>query len=445
MISVKDKKTTVLGAARSGIAAARLLMKHEARVFVSDLAPLDQKLNQAEELRKWGIEFEFGGHSDRVLDADFAVLSPGIPVESQIVSRVLEKGIPVYSEIEIASWFCKTPVIAVTGSNGKTTTTTLIGEMLKSRYPDAIVAGNIGQPFSEYVDHSAGAGWVVVEVSSFQLETIKDFHPSIVIVLNFAPNHLDRYRSYEDYIRAKWRITSNLGPEDLLIYNGNDVQLSDWAMGVECRRKCFRLEIEDNRGAFFHQGVIYVDAKEFIPVSEMILKGKHNYMNAMAAILAAEEAGVNPDAIKEVLRTFKGVEHRMEFVRDWNGIRFFNDSKATTIESLYYALQSFTEPVILIAGGKDKGSDFSRLNDLVKKHVYQLILIGVDAPKIEEAWKKLVPVHHGSSMEDAVEQAASLARKGDVVLLSPACASFDMFKDFEDRGRQFKQQVQKLT
>lgn len=442
--SVSGKKVTVLGAARSGLAAATLLKKHGAQVFVSDLASRAQKKEQVSELKKSGIRYEFGTHSDRILSADFAVLSPGIPVESEMVKRLRERNIPVYSEIEIASWFCEASIIAVTGSNGKTTTTTLIGEMLRRKYPDAIVAGNIGQPFSAYLENSEMAHWAAVEVSSFQLETIEYFNPHIVIVLNFAPNHLDRYRSYEEYIRAKWRVTANLDPDDLLIYNGNDIQLSDWAMRIDCRRECFRIEIEDSRGAFYKDGVIYIQGKKFFPVSEMMLKGKHNYMNAMAAILAARAASVDSGSIKDVLRTFKGVEHRMEFVRDWKGVRFFNDSKATTVESLYYALQSFEEPVILIAGGKDKGSDFSRLNELVRKHVYQLILIGIDGGKIERVWKDLVPVHHASSLENAVQKAAAMARKGDVVLLSPACASFDMFTDFEDRGRRFKKQVNAL-
>lgn len=445
MEKVSGKKITVLGAARSGVAAALLLKGAGATVFVSDSADANRKKTEKKELDTHGIPDEYGGHSERIYSADMVVLSPGISVDSPVVKEIRKREIPLFSEIEIASWFCKSEMIAVTGSNGKTTTTTLIGEMLKKKYPDAIVAGNIGQPFSEYVGKSHPAGWAVIEVSSFQLETIDTFHPKIVIVLNFAPNHLDRYRSYEEYIRAKWRITKNLTQDDLLIFNGNDIQLSDWALNLSCRKECFRLEIEDDRGAYYMDGFIHVDGKRYFPADEMIVRGKHNYMNAMAAILAARKAAVPKSAMEEVLRTFKGIEHRLEFVRELNGVRYYNDSKATTVESLYYALQSFSDPVILIAGGKDKGSDFTKLNELIAKHVKHVIVIGDASGKIETAWKSIRPVRRADSMEMAVKVASELARTNNVVLLSPACASFDMFENFEDRGDSFKKQVLALA
>jgi len=445
MKSVENKKITVLGAARSGIASAILLKNNAAEVFVSDLANREKKADEISLLEKENIACEFGLHSDRVFESDFIVLSPGIPVESQIVIELRRRNIPVYSEIEVASWFCRAPIIGVTGSNGKTTTTTMIGEMLKKEDPNTIVGGNIGQPFSEYVSQSHQARWAVVELSSFQLETIDKFHPTIAVILNFAPNHLDRYRSYEEYIRAKWRVTNNLEVDDILIFNGNDIQLSEWAFNANCLRECFRLEIEDVKGAYYKNGHIFLHGEYFMSVDEMFLQGKHNYMNAMAAILVSLNAGIQKNNIIQVLKDFKGIEHRLEFVREWNSIRFFNDSKATTIESLYYALQSFNEQIILIAGGKDKGSDFSKLSSLIDKHVKSTVLIGSAAGKIETAWKNQTRILHANSMEEAVKLAVEDADKNEVVLLSPACASFDMFQDFEDRGTQFKAQVNGLA
>ncbi len=442
--NLKNKKVTVLGAARSGLAAAKLLRNVGALPFVSDISTRDQKAEQAEQLQEWSIPFEFGRHSQRVFDADFMVLSPGIAVKSDIVRRFLQQRIPVYSEIEVASWFCKAPIIAVTGSNGKTTTTTLIGEMLRTIYPDAIVAGNIGQPFSSFVLNSHADSWAVVEVSSFQLETIERFHPRQAVILNFAPNHLDRYDSYQDYLRAKWRITENLSVDDLLIFNAVDAELLNWVDKLNVKKIGFHINGSPQEAAWFDGKSLYLYGTKLMNVDEMILRGKHNYMNAMAAALAAGNAKVPVEAIRRTLKTFAGVEHRLEFVTEKEGVKYINDSKATTVESLSFALQSFREPVVLIAGGKDKGSDFSRLNPLIKEHVKELILIGDAADKMSKAWQGLKPIHRPQSFEEAIHTAKDAARPGEVVLLSPACASFDMFKDFEDRGRQFKELVNRL-
>ncbi|MCD4692853.1 MAG: UDP-N-acetylmuramoyl-L-alanine--D-glutamate ligase [Calditrichales bacterium] len=443
-IDIKNKKITVLGAARSGLAAAKLVKNFGAQVFVSDISKKDEKKKQIEILEQAGIEYEFGAHSKRAFEADLVALSPGIPVKSEIVQFFMQAKIPVYSEIEIAGWFCRAPIIAVTGSNGKTTTTTLIGEMLKKRYPDAIVAGNIGAPFSDYVENSHEKTWAVVEVSSFQLETIDTFCPCTAAVLNFAPNHLDHYKSYEDYLKAKWRIIKNLKADDLLIYNSADQKLSGWAEKLSCRLQRFDIEGGKNAAAFYEKGALFLNGKKLIDVNEMPLRGIHNYMNAMAAALAAVCANVSFDHIKETLQTFNGVEHRLEFVAEKNGVKYINDSKATTVESLSFALQSFNEPIVLIAGGKDKGSDFTKLNDLISKHVKEIILIGNAAFKISEVWRGLKPLHIMDTLESAVSKAQAVTEKGDVVILSPACASFDMFADFEDRGRQFKKIVNNL-
>ncbi len=441
---IKNKKITVLGAARSGVAAAVMLKKLGARVYVSDSALLCSKQEQAAELGRRGIAFEFGQHTERAYDADYVVLSPGMPVRSQVVQKFLQKRIPVYSEIEVAAWFCRAPLIAVTGSNGKTTTTTLIGEMLKEQFPRSIVAGNIGQPFSAYVLESEPHSPAVVEVSSFQLETIDRFHPQVAVVLNFAPNHLDRYDSYEDYLRAKWRITMNLGENDLLIYNGSDERLSARSKNLSSRKQAFHLQAHPQAAAWFDGQSLYLDEGKILDVNEMPLKGPHNYMNALAAALAARAVGVPNSAIIRVLRTFKGIEHRLEPLAEIEGVQYINDSKATTVESLAVALQSFNTPIILIAGGKDKGSDFSKLNALIKQQVKECILIGAAKDKMANTWQGLTKLYKADSLESAVRHARRIAAHGDVVLLSPACASFDMFTDFEDRGRRFKEIVNKL-
>lgn len=433
-----------MGAARSGIAAARMLKALDLEVFVSDSATAELKKSEQSELRAAGIDCEFGGHSRRATTADLAVLSPGIPVASDIVREFVRRQIPVYSEIEVASWFCRSPIIAVTGSNGKTTTTTLIGEMLRKQDEQSIVAGNIGQALSEFVLSSEAERWAVVEVSSFQLETIDRFHPRQAVVLNFAPNHLDRYPSYEAYLTAKWRVTKNLNNQDKLIFNSADALLTDWAGRIEARKFDFNITGNERSYSFYKDEKLFLDGKKLIDVQDMSLRGRHNYMNAMAAAVAAYNSGVSIAHIQEVLTGFHGVEHRLEFVRELDRVKYINDSKATTVESLSFALQSFKEPIILIAGGKDKGSDFTRLNDLIRQFVREIILIGSASAKIKTAWQGLKPIHQAASLAEAVELAHSRADAGNVVLLSPACASFDMFKDFEDRGRQFKQLVHQL-
>ncbi len=441
-MDVHNKKVVVLGAARSGLAAARMLKRKGADVFVSDLAPESSKKEIARQLHEADIPCEFGQHSGRVFQSDLAILSPGIPYASSLVQNLLKMDIPVYSEIEAAWWFNASPVIGVTGSNGKTTTTSLIGAMLRKNDPRAIVAGNIGTPFSDYVDQSAPGRWAVVELSSFQLETIDAFRPSAAVLLNFAPNHLNRYESYAAYQDAKWRITKNMQADDLLVYNGDDSLLSQRAAVFSARKAAFSLNKKAE--ARLENETLYVHDTELLRVGEIALKGRHNVMNAMAAALAAREAGVDIKDIIEVLKTFKGLEHRLEHVRLLDGVNYVNDSKATTVESLYWALQSFKEPVVLIAGGQDKGSDFSRLNSLLARNVRQAVLIGSAAEKMRHAWQGVVAVQHADSMEDAVKKARKAAHKGDVVLLSPACASFDMFDDYEARGRIFKQIVKGL-
>ena len=442
-MDVTNKHIVVLGAARSGLAVARLLKHNGARVFVSDLAEAGTKSNEIIFLQKEAIAFEFGVHSDKILEADFIVLSPGIPPTSTVVKRINARGIPIFSELEIAYRFCQSPIIAITGSNGKTTTTTLLGEMLRWEKPQSIVAGNIGEALSDHVAQSQPSDWAAVEVSSFQLETIDQFHPRIVVLLNLAPNHLDWYENYEAYVAAKIKIIDNLDQDDYLIYNGDDDLLVDKIKNSPAHKECFSLKNTSAR-AYYKGDTLYLDKKPLVAVNEMPLRGKHNYQNAMAAAMAAEQTGIKILTIQSVLKSFHGVEHRLEFVSTINGIHFINDSKATTVESLAVALNSFKTPIILIAGGKDKGGDYSKLNHLIKQNVRKVVLIGAASPKMAQTWQDLVPVHLSSSLQSAIADAFSAAEKGDNVLLSPACSSFDMFKDFEDRGRQFKHFVHEL-
>jgi UDP-N-acetylmuramoylalanine--D-glutamate ligase len=443
MIEVKDKKIVVLGAARSGLAAAKLLQKKQANVFVSDSVAENQKKNEKQMLKDEKIDYEFGQHSNKVFDADMVVLSPGIPIQSKIVQELFTKDIPVYSELEIASWYCASPIIAITGSNGKTTTTTMVGEMLRKETPQSIVAGNIGNAFSDFVLESKESNWATVEVSSFQLETIDTFHPRVVIILNLAPNHLDWYENYEDYINAKLLILKNLQEDDYLIYNADDELLSEKIDNCPAKKRSFSLS-DNNASIFKRQNKIIYEGEVLIGTDQIRLNGNHNYQNAMAAILAVKIAGINNKNITQVLKDFKGVEHRIEYVSNIKGIVFINDSKATTVESLGVALTSFLTPIILIAGGKDKGSDYSKLNKLIAENVREVILIGSAKKKMSETWQDIVPVRLSETLTDAVETAYQLAGPGEYVLLSPACSSFDMFKDFEDRGRQFKEIVRKL-
>jgi len=444
MKEIKNKNITILGAARSGIAAAELLLKLGAKVFVSDSANKENKVDEIDVLKGLGIPFEFGQHSEIVTESDFVVLSPGIPVASEIVQTVLNKNIPVLSEIEIAAWFCKSPMIAVTGSNGKTTTTTLIGEMLETEQPNRIQAGNIGDPFAAQVMESSAENWAVIEVSSFQLETIEKFHPKVVALLNLAPNHLDRYDGkYEKYVDAKLNVLKNLDSNDFIIYNFDDELLTEKIQKSNAKKISFSAK-NKSANSYLNGTDLIVENEVLIDINEIKLNGIHNYMNIMAAVLASHIAGISNDSIRNVLKEFAGVEHRLEFVRELNGIQYVNDTKATTVESLAVALQSFDHPIVLIAGGKDKGSDFSKLNQLIEEYTREVILIGAAKEKISENWKSITSIHFADTLEEAIQLATKIAKEKDTVLLSPACASFDMFSDYEDRGRQFKSIVNRL-
>ena len=446
----RGKKFSVLGAGRSGIAAARLLKKRRAKVFLSEMAPEAKMAEAAQELKEIGVDYEFGGNTHLVLEAETIVISPGVPLDSPIVKLARDRGLKIISEVELAYDFCEVPIIAVTGTNGKTTTTTLIGEIFKHAGWQTYVAGNIGIPFADIVDEAKGEKSIVVlEVSSFQLDTIDSFRPKIAVLLNITPDHLDRYPSFEAYVQAKFKITENQKGYDSFIYNYDDEIVRSFADTVNIRTLPFSLSTELKQGASLKDEEVQLrigrEREALIKPSEIGIIGPHNLMNAMAAALAARAMGVEFEVIRETLKSFKGVEHRIEFVRELNGVTFYNDSKATNVDSLYYALGSFQQPIVLIAGGKDKGNDYARVETLVEEHVRTIVTVGKGAKKIESFFAGKIPLlSAGFSMEEAVRLATEAAQPGDVVLLSPACASFDMFDNYEHRGRVFKELVNKL-
>jgi UDP-N-acetylmuramoylalanine--D-glutamate ligase len=449
---IQDKKVTVLGAARSGLAAAKLLKSRGAHVFVSDKESAEKLKSQISTLNSLQIPFEVSGHTDRVYDCSLMVISPGVPSNAPAVVEAQKRGIDVVSELELASWFCKAPILAVTGSNGKTTTTTLLGRIFDCAKKKCVVAGNIGSAFSSFVLDLDQMSTAIIEVSSFQLDHIQSFHPKTAVILNITPDHLDRYgKSFDNYVASKRRVFENQTKEDSLVYSFDDPVTS-----LEVRKHAsqhvrvlpFSAKTRLDEGAYVEEGRLMVSAsgglKEIIDAKNIAIRGLHNLYNSMAAALAAKVMGVSAEPIRETLKTFEGVEHRLEFVRHVNGVKYINDSKATNVDSVWYALQSFDEPLIVLMGGRDKGNDYSRLDDLVRQHVKAIVAIGESADKVLEAFRNITRVEKAVSMDAAVRKAAELAVPGEVVLLSPACTSFDWFDNFEHRGRVFKEIVRKL-
>ncbi len=449
LTQVEGLSVTVLGMARSGVAVARLLSSKRANVFVSDQASADALAASVAELSKHGIPYETDRHSDRVHACDLMVVSPGVPSDAPVVQEAIRREIDVVSELECASWFCSGPIAAITGSNGKTTTTTLLGRMLGDARARHTVGGNIGTAFSSILPEKDPDMVTVLEVSSFQLDHIRSFRPVVSAILNITPDHMDRYEtSMELYAASKARITMNQRADDLFVYNADDTQVVRIASRVKSRMLPFSVERRLTEGAWAEDGSIVSTGsgrkETIIRIGEMSLRGGHNVANAMAALLMAQHLGVSVASIRATLRNFKGVEHRLEFVRDVRGIQYINDSKATNVDSVAVALKSFIQPVVLILGGRDKGNDYSTIADLVRKHVRSIVAIGESADKVREAFSSIVHVEQAVTMEGAVSAATALATAGDVVLLSPACASFDWFRNYEHRGEVFKEAVRGL-
>jgi UDP-N-acetylmuramoylalanine--D-glutamate ligase len=446
---VQGKRVTVLGAGASGIAVAKLLKRKGAAVFLSEQKPLDGMKDASAALQQAGVDAEFGGHSLRALEADWMVVSPGIPLTVPLLQQAIAKRVPVFGELEVASWFCAAPVVAVTGSNGKSTTTVLIGDMFRASGKQTAVAGNIGRPFSEDAEMLSVDGVAVLEVSSFQLETISTFHPKIALILNLTPDHLNRHGSLENYARFKARICENQTESDFLVLNGQDQHVLNLAQSAKSRKSYFGVDVPGQRCGFVQNGRLVLRmngvTEDLVAANDMGIHGEHNVANALAASLACRLMDVPQGALVQALRAFKGLPHRLEFVRRLDGIDYVNDSKATNVDSVWYALGSFSQPIVLIAGGRDKDSDFTVLRERIREKVRAIVLIGEATEKIADAWNGLKPLVQADSLLKALERARDLARSGDVVLLSPACASFDMFRNFEDRGDQFRRLVKTMT
>ncbi len=443
---LQGRRVSVLGAGRSGKEVAQLLHLAGAQVLLSDLRSTEELAASLRDLPD-PIAIETGGHSERVLEADLIVTSPGVSLDIPILRQAQQKQIPIAGELEVASWFTTAPIIAITGSNGKTTTTALTGEIFRYQYADVIVGGNIGQPFSGELLKMPRPVFNILEVSSFQLETILTFHPRAAVVTNLSANHLDRYPNFEAYVRAKLNILKNMTADDLLLYNADDAVLYRYLMDIRPARFPFSLEQELEQGAFWQGQTIRIrwqELDERIPIDFMRLRGPHNRYNLLVAAALGILFGVETRWVQQVAETFQGLPHRLEPVGEVNGVRFINDSKATTVQSLTFALQSFEEPIVLIAGGKDKGGDFHAVVPLLRERVRAAILFGQAAPRIQEAWQGQVPLERTTSLEAAVQWAFQRAQPGDVVLLAPACSSFDMFRDYEERGERFRQLVQNL-
>ena len=451
-MSLQNKNVSIVGAARSGIAVAQLLKEQGAKVFVSDKDLNEKVTAQIPFFKSLGINYEFGQHTDRLYNADLIVISPGVPTNSPVVHEALSRGINVVSELETASWFCPAPIVAITGSNGKTTTTTLAGRMFADAGRNHVVGGNIGMAFSSIVPGLDQNAVAVLEVSSFQLDHIESFHPKVSVILNITPDHLDRYGgSFDAYKQSKGRIFLNQTQSDYLIYCYDDEQTRELVFNKALsfvQAIPFGIKRGFENGAYVEHGSLYTCldgiVREIIETSAISIKGIHNLYNSMAAVLAAQIMGVSVASIRSTLKNFKGVEHRLEFVRELNGVKYINDSKATNVDSVKYALMAYENPVILLLGGRDKGNDYSLLNAEIERHVKTIVAIGESADKVEKAFDSKTKIVHASSMIGAVELAHSLAQSGDVVMLSPACASFDWFENYEHRGRVFKEYVNKL-
>jgi UDP-N-acetylmuramoylalanine--D-glutamate ligase len=445
----------ILGGGESGAGAALLAGKQGYDTFLSDNSSLKDIYRK--ELTDAGIAFEEGGHTAAdVLNADEIVKSPGIPEETEMMRSIRAKGIPVISEIELAYRFrneCR--IVAITGSNGKTTTTSLIHHICRVGGLDAALVGNIGHSFARQVAQDPRPLYIA-EVSSFQLDDIRTFRPDVAVLTNITEDHLDRYEHrFELYVRSKFRITLNQRPQDHFIYSADDEATMKYinnreviGFNIQSNQLPISMKRELPHGAFIKDGDMYVrTGEEFTSMSvfDFALKGKHNQYNTMAACVAAATLDIRKEKIRDAVQDFQALEHRMEHVATVRGVEFINDSKATNVNSTWYALESMTKPVVLILGGVDKGNDYSLISELVKEKVKAIICLGLDNRKIHEAFGERVnPIVNTNNADDAVKAAFHFATKGDVVLLSPACASFDLFKNYEDRGTKFKRAVKDL-
>ena len=449
MMEVKGKKISVIGAARSGIGAAKLIKRLGGVPFVSDFSPKEKLKESLNQLEKENINYEFGGHSDRVYDTALMIISPGVPNDSAVVQNAKKKGIKLISEIEFAYHYCKGKIIAITGTNGKTTTTSLCGHVFNTCGYKTHVAGNIGLAFSEIVLDVKEGEFVSLEVSSFQLDLIENFKPDTALILNITPDHLNRYgNSLQKYSESKQRIYENQDEKDYLVLNKDSQAVIKYLVDHKSKSFFFSLNELQNNGCFYSEGnvIFKLNGKETFRClrNDIKIRGEHNLANAMAVICAAKAYNLDNEGIIKGLQTFESVEHRLELIREIDGVKYVNDSKATNVDSVWYALKSFDEPILLILGGQDKGNDYQQIKPLVLQKVKKIYAIGSSAEKVYNFFNQDVKVEVVKSMEEAVKSSSKEAKSGEVVLLSPACASFDMFNNYEHRGKVFKEAVNNL-
>ncbi len=450
-MELHNKRVLVVGIGRSGIAAALFLKGQGARVTVSDTRSALALGAEIPRLLEAGVMVESGGHGLLTFRRqDLIVVSPGVPLETPEIAQAAAAGTEIIGELELASRFLLGPVVAITGSNGKTTTTTLIGEIFKAAHKPTQVGGNIGLPVIELIAGSTAETWNILEVSSFQLETAEQFHPQIAIVTNLTPDHLDRHKTFERYRDAKARITQQQGPEDFLILNAEDVETQKFAARTRAQIFWFSGARQIKQGSFLHGESVFFQAREggkpeqVLPAAEIPLKGAHNVENVLAAVCAAKLAGIANEVIRAAVAAFKAVEHRLEHVRTVRGVEYYNDSKATNVDATIKAVASFPRGIHLILGGKDKNSDYAELGPLLRERVTAVYTIGSAAEKIERALAGVVKIEQAETLKQAVAFAAQAARPGEVVLLAPACSSFDQFENYEERGRVFRALVNGL-
>jgi UDP-N-acetylmuramoylalanine--D-glutamate ligase len=452
-VDVAGKKVLVMGAARSGIASARFLVQRGAVVALNDRKPLEEWSVAAQALKAEGVGCISGEPPSWLLDQiELLVISPGVPTKSIPMRYAERAGAELIGEIELASRFLQGRLVAITGTNGKTTTTSLIGAMLQNAGIKVQVGGNIGTPLISLVGASQPDGWTVAEVSSFQLETTSTFHPHVAAVLNVTPNHMDRYETFTDYAAAKHRVFRNQTPGDAAILNADDETVASWAKGLRAHVTMISTTRELDEGLFLRQGRDLVsrtaDGERVLATrDEMQLRGLHNVENVLTALAVGLACGAAPDSMRQTIRDFRPVEHRLEQVAEIKGVRFYNDSKATSVDATMKALEAFADDkgkVVLILGGRGKEAPYTPLLPLVRAQVRKLILIGEDAENIQRDLQGEAPMERASDMGDAVARAFAAAAAGDIVLLAPACASFDMFDSFEHRGKAFKKEVSSL-
>jgi UDP-N-acetylmuramoylalanine--D-glutamate ligase len=448
-MDVNGKRALVVGLGKSGVASALFLQRMGARVSVSDAKSPEQLRQEIPVLLDAGITVETGEHGERTFrDQDLIVISPGVPFDMPLLVRARERRISVIGEIELAAQFLKGTIVAITGSNGKTTTTSLAGEIIAASGRPTLVGGNIGTPAISFVEYATDNTWIVLEISSFQLETVEAFRPKIAAVLNVTPDHLDRHHTFENYAAAKARIFEQQTGADFAVLNADDPTCVAMAGKIRSRVYWFSGLRNVEHGTFVRDGnIVWRDAaneQTIMPASDMALKGAHNLENVLAAACIGRLAEVDPADIRRTVSEFRAVEHRLEYVATIRGVEYYNDSKATNVDATIKALESFPGRIHLILGGKDKGSDYSVLNPLLRERVKRVYTVGAASAKIESqiAGPEVV---HAETLRNAVQRASDLATAGDVILLAPACASFDQFDSYEHRGRVFKQLVHELA